>query len=97
MYIYNKNVTGNAIVFTGIQWCIINRNYCIKVGLIVSHHQHQNESEGFGDKCKSQSRFNNTPHAPLYYWCYATSFLYTTRTFLSHSTLGTGLNLFGST
>ena len=86
----SKTVTDNASVLTGVIWTNINRKYCIETRLTVSHHQHQNYSEGIGGNFKfAVLKFlHNTPHATLSYWCFEAEFLDKTRRFLSQPKLG---------
>ena len=48
-----KTITDNAKTLTGSRWTNINRKYCIKTGLTVPHHQHQNYSEREGGTLSS--------------------------------------------
>ena len=65
----NKTVTDNAKVCIDKWWTPINRMFCIETGLSVSHHQHQNYSEGEGGnlRFKILKLIHNAPHAPLQY------------------------------
>ena len=72
-----KTITDNAKTLTGSRWTDINRKYCIKTGLTIPHHQHQNysEREGGNFKFRVLNLLHNTPHAPTSYWCFAAEFL----------------------
>ena len=85
----NKTVTDNAVVLTGLRWTRINCIYCIETDLTIPHHQHQNYAEGISGcfKLAVIKLFHNTPHAPLSYWCFASSLLDKTSRFLSKSSL----------
>ncbi len=85
----NLTITDNARVMTGSRWQHINRTYCIDDGRTVPHHQNQNTAESRIGKLKLSllKLYQETPLAPLSYWCYAAEFLNTVRPYLAQTSL----------
>ena len=73
----NKCITDNAKEFKCQDWMRVNRLHCITVGYSEVKHQNHNLAERRGGDLKMAvlKLFNNTPTAPLRYWCYALEFI----------------------